>query len=319
MNTERRLVVKIRHGSHLYGLNTPESDTDYKAIVLPSEEDILMGNTHFIFNSSSGDMLTKNSADDVDYEVFSLHAFLDLCISGQMVALDMIHCKPEDIVAHDAIFIWNWLISCRELFYTKNLHAYVAYSQKQAAKYGIKGSRIKALEDALEAIDGAIVDYPPHTRLRVMLDDLPINEFSSIFVDEKGNTFYDIVGRKIQDTMTMKQAYIILDKIYDNYGVRARLAATNNGIDWKAISHALRAGYQARSIFKYGSFRYPLQETSYLAEVKAGKLDFVKQVEPVLEELVDEITVLAKKSQLPDFVDEVPFYKALMEHHRYVL
>lgn len=315
ISKERKLVVKIRHGSHLYGLNTPESDTDYKAIVLPSQYDILMGLTHFSVTHSSGENKSKNSADDVDYEVFSLHKFLSLAIKGEMVTLDMLHCNESDIVEVGATEVWEYLIDHKRLLYTKNLRAYVAYTQKQAAKYGVKGSRIKAIEDALGVIQFNSGVAGNERKLGTIMDELPINDYSSVFVDEKGNRFYDIVGRKLQDTLTLHSADYTLSKIYDNYGHRAKLASTNEGVDWKAVSHALRAGYQARAIFEDGTFSYPLWETSYLKQVKAGELDYVTQVQPKLEELVDEITILSENSDLPEQVDSEPMYDRMREIH----
>jgi len=41
MNEE--IVVHMIFGSHLYGTNTPDSDTDYKGIFLPSREQVFLG------------------------------------------------------------------------------------------------------------------------------------------------------------------------------------------------------------------------------------------------------------------------------------
>ena len=47
------LVVKIRTGAHLYGLDGPESDTDFKAVFVPSLEDLLLGRAqHSVFHST---------------------------------------------------------------------------------------------------------------------------------------------------------------------------------------------------------------------------------------------------------------------------
>jgi hypothetical protein len=90
--------------------------------------------------------------------------------------------------------------------------------------------------------------------------------------------------------------------MYDGYGHRAKLAEKNEGIDWKAMSHALRAGYQARDIYKDGDFSYPLKETEFLKQVKTGKLSF-DQVADELERLVTEIEILSENSNLPESVD----------------
>ena len=68
------------------------------------------------------------------------------------------------------------------------------------------------------------------------------------------------------------------------------------------MSHALRAGYQARDIYRDDDFSYPLKETEFLKQVKQGKLDFA-QVGSELERLVAEIENLSENSNLPEHVD----------------
>jgi len=73
--------------------------------------------------------------------------------------------------------------------------------------------------------------------------------------------------------------------------------------DFKALSHALRAGYQLKEIYETGDLKYPLHYRVFLLAVKQGRLDFTTQVQPVLENLVDEIEVLAEQSDLPEKVN----------------
>ncbi len=71
----------------------------------------------------------------------------------------------------------------------------------------------------------------------------------------------------------------------------------------KAVSHAFRAGYQARDIYTDGDFEYPLKEIDFIKDVKLGNLDYKTQVAPELEKLVDEVNELADNSNLPKKVD----------------
>jgi len=97
--------------------------------------------------------------------------------------------------------------------------------------------------------------------------------------------------------------YAQLKAVYDSYGARAQLAKENKGLDFKAISHAIRAGCQARDIYKYGDFSYPLKETAFILAVKKGELDYTTEVAPVLEAVVEEVDKLADKSTLPEKAD----------------
>ncbi len=87
----------------------------------------------------------------------------------------------------------------------------------------------------------------------------------------------------------------------DKYGERAELAAKNEGVDWKALSHALRAAYQMRSIYEDGDFEYPLKQSYLLRLVKAGDVPFL-EVKQVLEQTLERVEELAKISPLKDKV-----------------
>jgi hypothetical protein len=81
------------------------------------------------------------------------------------------------------------------------------------------------------------------------------------------------------------------------------LAAENKNIDWKAVSHALRAAYQTKEILTENTIRFPLRTADFLIKVKQGKLDFLSEVGPVLETLMEEVESLALTSNLPETVD----------------
>lgn len=80
-----RLLAKFIHGSHLYKLNTETSDEDYKGIYLPELEDIILGNIKDTINLSTNKSNNKNSSDDIDYEVYSLHKWVKLLSKGEFV------------------------------------------------------------------------------------------------------------------------------------------------------------------------------------------------------------------------------------------
>ncbi len=72
------------YGSFLYGTNVPTSDKDIKGVFLPSAEEILMVNVPSTFTENSNkDSDRKNSAEDTDFQLFSLKKFLHDIIVGQ--------------------------------------------------------------------------------------------------------------------------------------------------------------------------------------------------------------------------------------------
>jgi hypothetical protein len=59
---------------------------------------------------------------------------------------------------------------------------------------------------------------------------------------------YQVCGKTFQESATIGYVIPIVEKFYNDYGRRAKLAAENKNIDWKAVSHALRAAYQTKEI-----------------------------------------------------------------------
>ena len=67
----------MKFGSHLYGTNTPDSDTDYKGIYLPTAKEIVLGTYKKTISISRNKAdKERNTKDDVDNEFFSLDRYL---------------------------------------------------------------------------------------------------------------------------------------------------------------------------------------------------------------------------------------------------
>ena len=317
------LVVKMEYGSHLYGLNHADSDTDYKAIALPTAEQIIMQEADFFIKQSTGDQHSKNEAGDIDDEVMSLSKFLKQAMAGKNTAIDMLHASPAQVMITSDI--WEELQSKRHMFYTKDMSTYVDYVQGQAAKYGVKGSRLAALQDAMDAIN----KHSNHEiffgklfaelTLGDIADIMPIGEHACIVetdTEKHGKQqFYEICQRKFDFKNKLQYVLDRMQQIYDGYGARAQKAKDNKGIDWKAVSHAVRAGYQAKHIYQSGTFSYPLPETPFIMDIKMGRVDYLNGVQPVIEELVAEVEVLAKASTLPETCDTKYWNKWLYRKH----
>ena len=56
----------MKFGSHLYGTDTPSSDTDYKGIYLPEAKDCYLDNIKHTIDMSTGNSHSKNTKEDID-------------------------------------------------------------------------------------------------------------------------------------------------------------------------------------------------------------------------------------------------------------
>ncbi len=294
MNT----LVKMKFGSNLYGTATKDSDTDYKGIYFPDiEECILQKIKKSIINNTKKSSKEKNSLNDIDLEIYSLQYFLDLARQGQTVAIDMLHAPDgwEEVSS----FQWDFLKKNRSKFYTKNLSSLLGYAQHQAAKYGIKGSRIAILKEVLSFLRNKKEDE----KLGPICLELQL--FKNKEHTEITAEYFSVCSRKFQYTTKIGYVKSALQKILDNYGERAYAAEKNLGVDWKAISHAFRAAFQTKEIFETKNLIYPLKEKEFLLDLKLGKFHFLNdKIDEKLDSLIKECISLSEKSTFPINVDE---------------
>lgn len=286
-------IVKMYFGSHLYGTATEDSDLDYKGVFLPSKEQIFLGNIpkSYSYNTKKDD--SKNTKDDVDSEIYSLHYFVKLACEGQTVAIDMLHAPKNMIIEKSEI--WDNIVYHKDKFYTRNLKAFIGYARRQASKYGIKGSRLSAAKEFIDFLKSYREEIP----LKEVWDLLPTGEHIHFDIDPNGLRVYQICGKKFQETARVGYILPIMEKFYDSYGKRAKQAEENKGIDWKAVSHAIRAALQVRQLLTEHTITFPLENADYLLKVKQGNVDYTTEAAPYLEQLMDEVEKLTEKSTLP--------------------
>lgn len=294
------IIFETKFGSHLYGLATPESDTDIKGIFLPTTDELLLNSYPKSVKHTTGTSHQKNTKDDVDTEYYSLPYFIKLCKEGNTTAIDMLHATEDSTLKTSGI--WEDLKSKRKMFYTSSMQSLVGYARHQAGKYGLKGTKMSSMQLVLSALDR--LNLTDETVLDI-LDLLPTTEFcfsKSKDLKPKQQPYYEVCGKNYP--LTIKASYMrdCIKKNLDTYGERARLAQRNEGVDWKALSHALRAAYQMQNIYEDHDFEYPLKQTYFIKLVKSGVVDFI-EVKNVLEPLIDRVEYLAKMSKLPKHAD----------------
>jgi len=295
------ILIKMIFGSYLYGTAIEGvSDKDFKGVFMPEFSDILLARVSKSYQTSTKNGDGKNTTSDVDSEFYSLHYFIELACQGQTVALDMLH-APESMCLISS-HIWRDIVAQRHLFYTRNLDSFIGYARRQASKYGIKGSRLSAASSVIDFLKRC----SPFETLGYYWEELPLSEHIFKHPGQATNNNlreYEVCGRKFQETASISYVLPIIEKFYANYGDRARQAAENKNIDWKAISHAYRAALQVKQILTEKTITFPLPQAAYLRDIKTGKLDYSTVVAPELEKLMAEVEALSLKSDLPERVD----------------
>jgi hypothetical protein len=225
---------------------------------------------------------------------------------------------PEPLITSS---LWAEIKEHKNLLLTKRSAAFVGYCRTQANKYGIKGSRVAAAKDAAEFFRIHLDRLGATAKLYEIADLLPAlaGEHTHIVELETtpGNTehFFDCCNRKVSFGNTIKAASEIYSRIYDNYGKRAKLAQTNEGIDWKALSHAVRVANEALELLATANVAFPLPNAAHILEIKRGLLPY-DEVANEIEQLLVEVENASEKSTLRDEADQAFIDDLVCRVHR---
>lgn len=304
-----KTIVRTLFGSHLYGTSTPASDTDYKSVHLPDPNDILLTTARDVISTKTKvGTTTKNTADDIDDESFALHRFFNQLEKGESMALEVLFAPAGGLLVSTRE--WEHIQKNRERFLTKNATGMIGYCIRQCSKYGVKGGRVATSRAALELLRNMMETWGAAQKVGFIGDDIrdfvEDNPHTAIIKipQVNGSTIdhWEVCDRKLPFTTSLKEAHGIVEKLFLNFGERARQAEANEGIDWKAVSHAIRVGYQGLELFNSGHITFPRPEASYLLDIKRGRLAY-SEVEKELEWLLDGIELAAERSHLPAQVD----------------
>lgn len=303
-----KTIVSMKFGSHLYGTNTLESDIDYKAVHIPDARDILLQRVqNSISNKRPKAEGEKNAPGDIDQESYSLQRYLQLLAEGQTVSLDMLF-APNSMLSNRTR-LWDHIVNNRHRLLTKKSAAFIGYCRQQANKYGIKGSRVAAARAASEFFDKEYRDFTVaqvSARLCNVVNEHPQHcQFVTQVVNKAGDvgTFFECCGRKVDFKATIKQAREVFSRLYENYGARAHQAEQNEGVDWKALSHAVRVGREALELLAHGHITFPLENANHILDIKKGQLPY-EAVAAEIEHLLDEVEKASLKSPLRDHADQ---------------
>lgn len=285
-----KLICKTVFGSHLYGTSTPTSDMDVRGVYLPSRRDVLLGRIP---------RTNKEQPEGVndDYELFSLHHFIKLAIEGQTLAFDMLWTPKSQVTLGGTYYdcIWNELYSLRHKFLSKHMNAFAGYARSQAAKYSLKGERLAKLESFLAILEPAYGGF----LLADYFDQLPKDDER---LSPSRFRELQIAGKWYGERTEVRYVRDSVQKVIQNYGKRAELAAQNQGVDWKAMSHAVRVATQLKELISIHEIRFPLWNAQYLLKIKLGQVPLV-EVQNYLDDTLKTVQFMIDKSNLPEQVN----------------
>lgn len=297
------LIFLTEFGSTVYGTKIPTSDTDLKAISLPTAEEILLQKMKRTNNTTTKkNERDKNKANDVDTEIFNLQTYCNLLLEGQTVSLDMLFVPSHHWKIQDPIW-WN-ILQNRKEFLHSGTSSFVGYCRTQANKYGIKGSRMNSLRISIEFLETLNKDNNLHQCGNDFIRKMTCEagEFCNVVYiankHGKEEPYLEVLGKKFSFFVKVKEILKNLKAIWDNQGERTRLAAQNQGIDWKALMHSVRVAKQAEELLLTSNITFPRPEKNLLLQIRKGELAYNKVAEIIEQGLVD-VEAAKNRSILP--------------------
>ena len=312
------ILVKAVAGSHLFGTNTEKSDKDYKGIYLPSSTEILLGDYPASISQTTGDSKTKNNSSDIDVELYSYKKFLNMLSNGDTAALELLFTPDELIIEKSPE--WDRVRDSVKPLINKNISAMIGYIRSQVNKYGVRGSRMSDLEIVIKGLKQLDKKYP-HMKMKVCWEDV-VNlvkdlKHCQIEVLSNGEDAINILGKKFGHHTRIEVVCKSLSEYLDEYGHRSKEAKENNGLDFKAISHALRVCIQAEELLTTGKITLPhLGETQeMIMKYKLGNVTF-EEFNDELNNRLLRIEDLVKSSKLPENKD-IGYMNLLLEQMHY--
>lgn len=303
-------LVSIKFGSHLYGTATPASDLDLKGVHLPDAQSLLLQRVKGVITSNTKtDGGARNTADDVDFESFTLQRFLGLVAEGQTVALDMLF-APDWSLTEEPSPLWRIIQENRSRLLTRRYAAFVGYCRTQANRYGIRGSRVAAARSALTLLTGNMERLGTKAKLETVFGEVERLTAATEHMElidrpqQHGQTIrhWSVCNKMMPYTASIKSATETMAAVVKEYGHRALAAEKNENVDWKAVSHAVRIATQAIELLQTGSVAFPRPDAERLVDIKLGRIPY-RVVADEIDALLPAVVAAAEASSLPEKPD----------------
>jgi len=267
----RKILYKVESGSKMYGTSTPESDTDYTSIFLPTSYDLLsLQNCEFIDMSSKGAKeYRRNTNQDIDNQMHSISRYLHLTLHGNPNLTEMLFCKNP--IVEDSRFTelknnYSKLVS----IHCYNSFTGFAISQKKKLEY--KSKRFTQLEKAIEYLNKMYSEDQLVDTKMTMNEEVSnwLNQNLTEYKGKKNNRESFHVGLPVS---------VIYEKInyeYNNYGWRVHTTTFETlGYDVKFGSHAIRLLVESEQLLLNGFIEFPLSGKSLndIMSVRKGEVN----------------------------------------------
>lgn len=294
-------------GSHLYGTNVSTSDYDYKHIVLPDLNDMLIGKPlkNVVKQTNKG----KNTNQDSDNEYIPIQIYARHFLEGQIYALEIAFSvnRQTDLTKHQMFERFNKELI--EMFLTSNANSIIGYSIAQSHLYSDKSERYNELMLLKPIINSnqfkTVADLANHNDFLELIKNTKHIKISTY---EIGHGVYapciEVIDKVLPFTMAFTNDHALgtFKRLFSRYGERTK-SSTNN-VDWKATSHAIRILNEGIELFETGKITLPILNSAQLIEIRKGNVE-IELIKHEFSEKLERLKALSQSNNLKSFTPEL--------------
>jgi uncharacterized protein len=278
-------IFEATTGSHLYGLSTPESDSDSRGVCVAPMEVLLDPFMRFT---------VKDGFDGEDRAIYDLGKFMNLCADNNPNLLELLFVPEQFVLCKTKE--WDKVIENRHLFLSKNVkHRFLGYGFSQL--------------EAIKRHRAWFLNPPSHkpTREEFGLSQEPLVSEANIqnMMGVPNHLFKEEYYQELQQ----ERLYRETKKKWDNYmqwktnrNPKRKGTEEQFGYDLKYASHLFRLMSEGKELLLTGKITFPLPNAEWLLEIKQGLYPY-EQILEMAENMEKEFEIWYEQSPLPKTPD----------------
>jgi len=328
-----KIIYLTETGSVLHGTNSDNSDSDYKGIYIPSLDEVILDNYFPVINIKTNTEDTKNGANDIDMEIYSLFTFFEKASSMESNNIEILF----SMFAHKIVFETkesHMIRDNKDLFLSSNVEQFIGFAMSMAYRYSEKGDRLREVDELVNFFDTIMKNMS-----KAKIKTTPIKDIEGLENFVKDKEYLHVVEKEGANNV-MATYLQVLDAFYifggklghtykgvksrlNNFGKRAEKAKASEGLDTKAFAHALRAILQSKELLTTGKIKFPLDYASRLKEMKYSKTMTKLELSNIIEEEYQDLLEMIASGEnviLPKSIDfsklnaiKVDIYKTFLK------
>lgn len=299
-DAEARRILEIRHGSHLYGTNTPESDEDFVGVFMPSIDYVfgLKSVQEVDLGTVNKGQDGKNTKDATDRKLYEFRKFLKLCLDNNPNILEVLFVNRENIVHIESA--GETLLSLRDCFPSKLcIPKFIGYAHAQKHKMIIKKDHYSELLSGYGVLS-VTEDKLTMGQLYDRMEDHPNHK--GIFIKKGTGAHIHIGDICFEPGVYVKKARRKLKERIDKATNRSELIL-KHGYDTKFGAHLIRLLLEGKELLGTGRIEFPLKQAKELRDIRCGNatINEVLQYADSIEADIDKIKTSSRLQDKPDY------------------